>query len=225
MQIKIVREQFKPDSTVGRLLVDGSFECFTLEDGVRTNKVFGETAIPPGTYRVTVEDSPRFKRKLPRLHDVPNFSGVLIHPGNKAADTHGCVLVGQQWQPGAEVIGASRAAFDALFAKINAALARGDGVSIEIEQTNAPADLLMRSVRPPRGPAPAGRPEATSGGNATRKAKPVARPKSKAKSKAKAKTKAGAKAVAKPKGRATTAGRSSSAKPRRVAASRRRPSR
>ena len=147
MEIKLVREQYKPDSTIGRLLVDGTFECFTLEDGVRTNKVFGETAIPPGNYRVTVTMSPRFKRLLPRLHDVPNFDGVLIHPGNTAADTHGCILVGQAWQPGQETISASRAAFAALFAKIQEALANAGDVSIEIVQQNAPREIVMRAVR------------------------------------------------------------------------------
>lgn len=220
MRIKILREQFKPNSTVGRLLVDGTFECFTLEDGVRKNKVFGETAIPPGTYRVTVEDSPRFKRKLPRLHDVPDFSGVLIHPGNKAADTHGCVLVGQQWRPGTEEIGASRAAFEALFVKINAALANGDGVSIEIEQVNAPAELLMRSVRPPRGAAAAGRAKAMV--DVKRKARVAASVTPKLKAKPKLKPKPKPKAKSKPTRISRPVGKLASTKPRRVVASRRR---
>ncbi|MBL8702337.1 MAG: hypothetical protein JNK67_28390 [Alphaproteobacteria bacterium] len=201
MNLKLVREQYKPNSTIGRLLVDGTFECFTLEDGVRTSKVFGETAIPPGTYRVTVEDSPRFKRKLPRLHDVANFSGVLIHPGNTAADTHGCVLVGQAWQPGSETIGASRAAFAALFDKITGALARGDSVSIEVVQTNAPAELLMRSARPTGGVRPASpagapaKPRVTKAKVKTKAKKAKARPTSKAA----IKSRAAAPARAKPK--------------------------
>lgn len=152
MKLQLKRDQYRPDSTVGRLLVDGTFECFTLEDGIRANKVQGRTAIPPGTYRVTVTPSPRFKKDLPRLHDVPNFQGVLIHPGNTAADTEGCILVGAQWQPGTEAIGRSRVAFAALFAKIQDALARGDGVKIEIVQEGAPAELRMRAVRPSRPP-------------------------------------------------------------------------
>jgi hypothetical protein len=155
MKLRLMRDQYKPDSTVGRLLVDGTFECFTLEDGIRTNKVHGRTAIPPGTYRVTVTPSPRFRKDLPRLHDVPNFQGVLIHPGNTAADTEGCILVGAQWRPGAEAIGQSRVAFAALFAKIQDALARGEGVEIEVVQEGAPAELRMRAVRPPRPPAAA----------------------------------------------------------------------
>ncbi len=148
MKIRLVREQYRPDSTIGRMFVDDVFECFTLEDGVRTQKIHGKTAIPAGAYRVTVEDSPRFKRKLPRLHDVANFSGVLIHPGNTAADTEGCILVGQNWQPGQEAIGASRAAFQALFPKIVSAIERREPVSIEVVQERAPSELMQRAVRP-----------------------------------------------------------------------------
>lgn len=148
MKLRLVREQYRPDSTIGRMFVDDVFECFTLEDGVRTQKIRGETAIPAGAYRVTVDDSPRFKRKLPRLHDVPNFSGVLIHPGNTAADTEGCILVGRKWQPGEEAIGASRVAFDALFPKIVSTIARGEAVSIEVVQERAPSELMQRAVRP-----------------------------------------------------------------------------
>ena len=151
MKIRLVREQYRPDSTIGRMFVDDVFECFTLEDGVRTQKIHGKTAIPAGAYRVTVEDSPRFKRKLPRLHDVPNFSGVLIHPGNTAADTEGCILVGQNWQPGQEAIGASRAAFQALFPEIVSAIERREPVSIEVVQERAPAELMQRAVRPVAG--------------------------------------------------------------------------
>jgi hypothetical protein len=150
MQLKLVREQYRPGSTIGRMFVDGALECFTLEDGIRTNKVHGETAIPAGTYRVTVEDSPRFKRKYPRLHGVPNFEGVLIHPGNAPADTLGCILVGRKWEPGDEKIGSSRLAFDALFPKIVAAVARGEAVSLDVVQENAPPELAKRAFRPAR---------------------------------------------------------------------------
>ncbi len=151
MKLRLVREQFRPDSTIGRMFVDDAFECFTLEDGVRTKKIHGATAIPAGAYRVTVEDSPRFKRKLPRLHDVPDFSGVLIHPGNTAADTEGCILVGRNWQPGQEAIGASRLAFDALFPKIVSAIGRGEAVSIAVVQESAPQELMQRAIRPTAG--------------------------------------------------------------------------
>jgi hypothetical protein len=74
--------------------VDGEFQCFTLEDPITLVKIPGESAIPAGRYRVSVTWSPRFKRDMPLLHDVPNFEGVRIHPGNRTSDTEGCILVG-----------------------------------------------------------------------------------------------------------------------------------
>ena len=49
------------NSTIGELLVDGIWECFTLEDVERPVKIKGETAIPKGTYKVIINESNRFK--------------------------------------------------------------------------------------------------------------------------------------------------------------------
>ncbi|MBQ3843903.1 MAG: hypothetical protein II817_02845 [Bacteroidales bacterium] len=92
--------------TIGTLYIDGIRFCDTLEDKNRDvnkngrfdkgeKKVQGETCIPYGIYKVTLNLSPRFKRPLPRLMDVPDFEGVLIHRGNTAKDTQGCILVGE----------------------------------------------------------------------------------------------------------------------------------
>jgi hypothetical protein len=131
MKITVVREWFTLDCTIGQLLVDGVFECFTLEDMVRpeSQKVFGKTAIPYGKYSVSITYSPHFKRMLPLLSGVPNFDGVRIHPGNYAADTEGCLLVGNQRVKGAVLD--SRSAFNNLFGKISAAIAHKDTVTIE----------------------------------------------------------------------------------------------
>lgn len=131
--MKLTLHRLWPDAacTIGRLSVDGAPECYTLEDVVRAGpKVFGQTAIPAGTYGVIVTHSPHFGRDLPLLVNVPGFEGVRIHPGNTAADTEGCILVGMD--RAADSIGRSRLAFDALFPKIVAALARGELVSIEV---------------------------------------------------------------------------------------------
>jgi hypothetical protein len=91
--------------------VEGTFtpvmrDCYGLEDRYREPgrpKVFGKTCIPCGRYRVTIERSPRLSRLAghdvftPRLHEVPNFEGILIHPGNFERDTLGCLLPGTSY--------------------------------------------------------------------------------------------------------------------------------
>jgi len=115
-----VKRLYKTDnSVIGEMLVDGVFECFTLEDAERPVKIKGETAIPKGTYRVIINQSNRFKRLLPLLIDVPNFEGVRIHSGNSNHDTEGCILVGQTRNK--NYIGQSRKAFDKLFKKMQVA--------------------------------------------------------------------------------------------------------
>lgn len=116
MKLKLDRQTYTDKATVGRLYVDDKFECFTLEDVVRPKKIYGETAIPTGTYKVVVTMSPRFKRKLPLLLDVPGFEGIRIHPGNTAEDTEGCILVGLS--EGKDRVNESRKAFQALYDKI-----------------------------------------------------------------------------------------------------------
>ena len=133
MKLQLTRVQLDNDVTIGELLVDGAFECWTLEDTVRGEdepKVYGETAIPFGTYKVDITDSPRFKRRLPLLLNVAGFGGVRIHPGNDAGDTEGCILVGLDRE--AKRIGHSKLAFDVLFAKLEAARAIGAEITLEI---------------------------------------------------------------------------------------------
>lgn len=131
MLLKVERKWLSDKATIGLLTIDDANECFTLEDVVRSGpKVYGETAIPAGTYNVVITPSKRFGRDLPLVESVPNFEGVRIHPGNTAADTDGCLLVGTS--KGADVVFESRKAFDALFTKIKAALDRGEKVTLEI---------------------------------------------------------------------------------------------
>lgn len=103
--------------TIGKLYIDGKYFSDTLEDTDRNLtstmskdeiakiKVYGKTAIPTGTYVVDMNTvSPKFRKrswaqpyegKVPRLQDVPGYEGILIHPGNTADDTSGCILVGR----------------------------------------------------------------------------------------------------------------------------------
>jgi len=131
LTIDIDRVWFSKKSTIGELYIDGEWECYTLEDTVRNEKIYGETAIPKGSYKVKITYSPRFKTRLPILLDVPNFRGIRIHPGNTAKDTEGCLLVGQTRS--GDFIGRSRRAFNALFKKLKAAEKAGKKIIVNVE--------------------------------------------------------------------------------------------
>jgi len=98
MKLKLHRIFFK-EYTIGKLYIDEVYFSDTLEDKVRDlskdQKVFGQTAIPYGTYQVQVSRSPKFGRDLPRLLNVPHFDGILMHRGNTNKDTSGCILLGE----------------------------------------------------------------------------------------------------------------------------------
>lgn len=132
MRIEVRRTDFSPDSTIGDMLVNGIFQCYTLEDVVRPDgvKIYGETAIPAGHYEVQLTMSPRFKRVLPLVLDVKNFVGVRIHPGNSARDTEGCILVGEA--KANDWISRSQLAFGALFMRMKDAQERGDKITLDI---------------------------------------------------------------------------------------------
>lgn len=133
MKITLQRSFKGPNYTIGKLFVDGDCYCDTIEDVVRDlphvcpntskghactckEKVYARTAIPGGTYKVTMEYSPRFERSLPYLHDVPHFLGILIHSGNTDADSAGCIIVGRNTVKGKVL--ESRATLDKLISRI-----------------------------------------------------------------------------------------------------------
>ena len=106
MKLLLKRIALRDTYTIGKIYIDGEYFCDTLEDKVRDlnkngvfdgdeKKVYGETAIPYGTYKVILSYSPKFKRILPELLDVPCFTGIRIHRGNTEKDTAGCLLVGE----------------------------------------------------------------------------------------------------------------------------------
>ena len=110
MELTVIRKYLKPTYTIGRFKHDDLILCDTLEDRVRDlndynhdgdfddpgeGKVYGQTAIPCGRYKVIVTYSPKLKRKLPLLISVPGFTGIRIHSGINEKSTKGCILVGE----------------------------------------------------------------------------------------------------------------------------------
>lgn len=153
MKLVVERAWPKATYTIGRLFVDGERFYETLEDKdrmlfkddplplIRRTKVYGETAIPKGKYEVRMDIvSPKYAAvtwfntlcggRMPRLMNVPGFDGVLIHPGNSAIDTLGCILVGRNTKVGQ--LTSSRDTFKALYRKMEAAWKRGEKITIEI---------------------------------------------------------------------------------------------
>lgn len=136
MKITVTRFVKNAQATIGRLDVDGRFECYTLEDVVRprgTPKVWGQTAIPVGTYAVALTYSTRFHEIMPQLLQVPGYEGIRIHAGNTAADTAGCLLVGTAVAPNGQRVFNSWRAYHALLLKLEAAVGRHEAISLFIE--------------------------------------------------------------------------------------------
>lgn len=104
MNIDVLRVRRYPTRTQDQIYVDGDLFCFGLEDVDREIlgtpviqwKIFGQTAIPLGTYELTLENSPKFGAATMTINAVPGYSGVRIHAGNNENDTEGCLILGYQ---------------------------------------------------------------------------------------------------------------------------------
>lgn len=154
MEIQIKRIAKKATYTIGRMYINGQYVCDTLEDTDRgltstmserdilLKKIPSKTAIPTGEYSVTLNiSSPKFGSKafyrklcggrLPRLLDVPGYAGVLIHCGNTADDTDGCILVGENKEVGRVL--KSQSTFTTLMTKyFKPAAAKAEKITIKI---------------------------------------------------------------------------------------------
>lgn len=132
MELLLKRKYIKSEATIGELYVDDIFECYTLEDSSRIEKVPGKTRIPSGKYEVVINHSPRFGEPMPLLLDVPGFSGIRIHPGNTAEDTEGCILVGAQIGDDECSLKLSKIAYNRLFSDLLDCRDIGEKVYISI---------------------------------------------------------------------------------------------
>ena len=132
MKITLNRIIRGPKSTIGSMSIDGNWVAWSIEDPIQDGpKVPGNTAIPAGTYPVIVNLSPRLKKRYPRLVGVPGFDGILIHCGNDAGDTSGCILVGQKVD-NPDRISQCLPVFSHIFKLIDDAYTKGEPVTIEI---------------------------------------------------------------------------------------------
>lgn len=135
MQLKLNRI-FKTNTfTIGELYINEKYVTDTIEDRVRPEgeKVYGKTAIPEGTYEVKLTHSPRFKKILPEILNVPNFSGIRIHTGNSSKDTEGCILVGTWDGEKEDWVGSSKIAFDELMTLLEEATNNKEKITITVK--------------------------------------------------------------------------------------------
>ena len=128
MELKLKRDLKNNIFTLGKLFIDGVLFCYTVEDKDRDinndgdlddageAKVYGETAIPKGTYKVILSVSNRFKKLMPEVLNVKGFEGIRIHAGNSAIDSHGCIIVGTVRTPNG--VGLSRDCFIRLMKRL-----------------------------------------------------------------------------------------------------------
>lgn len=154
MKLTLKRIAKKDKYTIGRMYVNGEYFCDTIEDkdrnldqsmseaNIRKIKVYRQTAIPTGTYKVlmntvsgTFVKKPKYKEfcggKLPRLGYVKGFSGILIHSGTDQDSSAGCIIVGQNKVVG-KVIN-SWETFKKLYGVLKKASDNGETITLVIQ--------------------------------------------------------------------------------------------
>lgn len=156
MDLTINRYSFGPRQCMGYLEVNGEYQCDTLEpkaiDWSKEKKRVGVTAIPEGRYRIKLTYSKTFKRTMPFLQDVPEFTGVMLHTGNVATkpdgtpgDSRGCILVGVTALEG--VLEQSRLQFSKLYPLLEKAAKSGEEIWVTV-QSNRKWEYSHLGVRP-----------------------------------------------------------------------------
>lgn len=153
MKITLNRKFKKDTYSIGKLYIDGQYFCDTVEDKdrgltdkdsldkIKATKVYAKTAIPLGTYKITMGIiSPKFSKKayyksfcngrMPRLLNVKGFDGILIHRGSNADSSAGCIIVGKNTVKGG--VTDSQYYFEKLYKVLDDAYKRGENIEIQI---------------------------------------------------------------------------------------------
>lgn len=153
MELVLNRKYKLPTYSIGKLYIDGVYFSDTLEDKDRNLfcgmglewiekvKVYGQTAIPFGRYKITLVKSPKYSKKpkfveltgglMPYINNVPGWTGCLIHSGNTNKDTLGCILVGENKEKG-KVIN-SFSTFKRLWKMLAEANERGEEIWLTVQ--------------------------------------------------------------------------------------------
>lgn len=151
MELKLYRYSSQSKTTLGVLLIDNKFQCYTIEDRYRKEKIKHETRIPKGRYEIKLREfGSHYERYINKydshegmlwLQNVPNFEHILIHVGNDEDDTSGCILTGSTANNNAKYQGqvtASTEAYLDLYFKVLPELKKGKKVFISITELDVP---------------------------------------------------------------------------------------
>lgn len=142
MKLTLERKWPKSSYTIGNFYINGQYFCNSLEDKDRgltqdmdENTIFdvkvkGSTAIPKGTYKVEYTYSPKYKKYMLQVMNVPGFAGIRFHAGNTNKDTEGCILLGKNTKVGE--LTCSRATIMQLNEIVKAAIHGGQKIELEI---------------------------------------------------------------------------------------------
>ena len=158
MKIEMKRIYTNNRYTISHIYVYGVYCCDAIEDTdrgwhsgmsdayIRNNKIVCKSAIPVGTYEVTLNVvSPKFSQKpyykkfcggrLPRLLNVPGFDGILMHRGKDEKSSAGCIILGYNKIKGQVV--KSQEAFEKLYKILDEVNKRKEKITIERTRTYA----------------------------------------------------------------------------------------
>lgn len=143
------------DSSLSVITHEGEFLCFILEDGYRPNKVMHQTRIPPGLYEIKPRRAGRFyeayRKKygckfVPHIDNVPGFTWILMHMGNRITDTSGCLITGTAAEIDRSTenffipAGKSEPAFLAVYNLLDESFSRQKAVTIRVSREIAMTD-------------------------------------------------------------------------------------